>query len=1221
MATRKLLICTSALLLLCFTFLLSGCGGTSHPSEETPPPSQATAAPTIASISPASVTAGSVPLALHVTGTGFVSGSVISFNGTSLQTTYVSSTQLSASVPASLLATSGSFSVAVVNPDGQKSGGSSGGSGSTFSVDNGQPTITALTPGSIPAGSAATDVVVAGTNFISSSIASFGGSPRPTKIQGATQLTVSLTASDLTTARTVDIVVTNPAPGGGTSAPSPLTITTPLPPAPVLTSLSPSSAVVGSPDTTVILTGRDFTPHSQVVGFELTSAYVSPTTMTATIPAYYLSTTNTFQISVFDSGRQSNSLSFAVVNPVPVLSSISPSTVTAGAPDFNLVLQASGIVYGSQIMVNGTPRETFTGNGGIAIRISASEVAEPGSLDISIVNPAPGGGTSATLKLSVIAGENRIRTVPLQANALTWDPKQQRIYAAVSASAKSNASSVVAIDPATGAIVASQQMSAEPTLLSITDDQQFLYVGMKASAAIARLKLPSLAPDIQWNAGVPWPGTSSGLTDLQAAPGLPHTVAAAQQQDSAGTKVLAIYDDGVMRPLAASAPACCQVTVDRIQWGADASIVYGSTTVVSGGNELTFSIDASGSTFKSSRPGILAEFSPFFYDRPTGQIDDPAGDVIDPATGRLLAKYAGVQLYGGFAIDSTLHRAYYMSGNFNVQYPQDALGTQIDIFDQNQHNFLNALYLDTDFFTTGNGNGSLIRWGAAGLAFTGGSTICIIDGPFVAPGTAPTSKTGGYANPAPVLSSLSPESVPAGSPDTVITLSGQSFTPSTLITWSGNIVASTLVNSTTMQVTLPAASLTTPGAGLMVAANDPNDAQSNPLGFTVTPNLGTGMQLRAINVSGSDLVWNGAAGLLYASVPATDLLHGNTIASIDPVAGVLRSVVPTASDPFTLAISQDNQLLYAGFAGTTSIQRYALPAMTPDITIPLGVGDTAGYAAGSALSCGYAVSMKVAPGSPQTIAVTQGNREIDVIGCGPVAIFDGAMPRSQTLFGFATSPADFSNLVWGKNDSTLYAQSSNEIDVQYISILDVAPSGVTLNQTFSNDNYLGWRPHFDAGTGLIYSDGGAVTDPGSGLMVGNFMASGLMVPDSKLGRAYFLGRDTEDTNTAANSNALPYTLQIYDLKTFTLLDSIKIPSVIGFPEQMVRWGTDGIAFTTGGGFDIDTFLPGMTYIVSGVRITGAGGTNPSISQQADHVQMTWQPGARPHKQNLQSSAF
>ena len=260
MATRKLLICTSALLLLCFTFLLSGCGGTSHPSEETPPPSQATAAPTIASISPASVTAGSVPLALHVTGTGFVSGSVISFNGTSLQTTYVSSTQLSASVPASLLATSGSFSVAVVNPDGQKSGGSSGGSGSTFSVDNGQPTITALTPGAIPAGSAATDVVVAGTNFISSSIASFGGSPRPTKIQGATQLTVSLTASDLTTARTVDIVVTNPAPGGGTSAPSPLTITTPLPPAPVLTSLSPSSAVVGSPDTTVILTGRASRP-------------------------------------------------------------------------------------------------------------------------------------------------------------------------------------------------------------------------------------------------------------------------------------------------------------------------------------------------------------------------------------------------------------------------------------------------------------------------------------------------------------------------------------------------------------------------------------------------------------------------------------------------------------------------------------------------------------------------------------------------------------------------------------------------------------------------------------------------------------------------------------------------------------------------------------------------------------------------------------------------
>jgi hypothetical protein len=62
-----------------------------------------------------------------------------------------------------------------------------------------------------------------------------------------------------------------------------------------------------------------------------------------------------------------------------------------------------------------------------------------------------------------------------------------------------------------------------------------------------------------------------------------------------------------------------------------------------------------------------------------------------------------------------------------------------------------------------------------------------------------------------------------------------------------------------------------------------------------------------------------------------------------------------------------------------------------------------------------------------------------------------------------------------------------------------------------------------------------------------------MVPDSKLGRAYFLGQTPSETTSNAQTSTA-FTLQIYDLRTRALLDSIVIPNVIGYPNQTVRLG-------------------------------------------------------------------
>jgi 6-phosphogluconolactonase (cycloisomerase 2 family) len=77
------------------------------------------------------------------------------------------------------------------------------------------PTITSISPTSATAGGAAFTLTVNGTNFVSGSTVNFNGSARTTTFVGATQLTASILASDIATAGSFNVTVTNP--GGGTS--------------------------------------------------------------------------------------------------------------------------------------------------------------------------------------------------------------------------------------------------------------------------------------------------------------------------------------------------------------------------------------------------------------------------------------------------------------------------------------------------------------------------------------------------------------------------------------------------------------------------------------------------------------------------------------------------------------------------------------------------------------------------------------------------------------------------------------------------------------------------------------------------------------------------------------------------------------------------------------------------------------------------------------------
>ena len=86
-------------------------------------------------LSPNTVGAGSSAFTLTVTGSGFVNNSVIFWNGAPLTTTYTSSSQLAAVVPAANIATTGAASVTVFSP------GPGGGTSASLSF-----TISTATP-------------------------------------------------------------------------------------------------------------------------------------------------------------------------------------------------------------------------------------------------------------------------------------------------------------------------------------------------------------------------------------------------------------------------------------------------------------------------------------------------------------------------------------------------------------------------------------------------------------------------------------------------------------------------------------------------------------------------------------------------------------------------------------------------------------------------------------------------------------------------------------------------------------------------------------------------------------------------------------------------------------------------------------------------------------------------------------------------------------------
>jgi 6-phosphogluconolactonase (cycloisomerase 2 family) len=207
---------------------LAGCGGGSKSLGNQPPPPT----PTITTISPNSAVAGGAAFTLTINGTNFVASSMVNFGGAAPTATFVNSTQLTAAIPASSIASTGMLAVTVTNP--APGGGTS--NPMNFTITSGGnslvPTINSLIPSCVPAGEQFINAVndqltITGLNFVATSVVRWNGTDRPTTLDPNSVnkiLSAQISASDIAAAGTATVTVFNPAPGGGTS--NSLTFTT-----------------------------------------------------------------------------------------------------------------------------------------------------------------------------------------------------------------------------------------------------------------------------------------------------------------------------------------------------------------------------------------------------------------------------------------------------------------------------------------------------------------------------------------------------------------------------------------------------------------------------------------------------------------------------------------------------------------------------------------------------------------------------------------------------------------------------------------------------------------------------------------------------------------------------------------------------------------------------------------------------------------------------------
>jgi len=670
---------------------------------------------------------------------------------------------------------------------------------------NPQPVANALSPVGVAAGAAAFVLDVQGSNFVAGSTVNWNGSLRPTSFVSGSELRATISASDVAAAQIATITVNSPAPGGGSSAP--LAFTVGGNPVPQLLGVLPTTVQANGAGFTLSVTGNGFVPGSMIEanGFSLATFFDDSGHLHAPLFVPTVRGPNTITvINPAPSGGVSNPhiLNVTSNNPIPSVFSISPESAAAGTSGLAVMVSGFNFTPDSTASWNGSALGTsFVSSFQLQVTIPASLLGTLGTGHFVVSNPAPGGGSSNETLFPVY--------LPLPfANDMVYEPFTRRLYLAMS-DFNGTGPTMLSVDPATGTQGNPIPLPGNPEALAESDDGQFIYIGFNPQPLIARFNVATQSLDSQFT-----PACSFAFS-LAVMPGHPHTIAAACNGATG------IYDDGILRPATFSA------TNGIIAFGSDSTLFMNSLGEP-GSNVLRLAVDANGVTLDAAGNGAAPPIFALGLETGFGEVITPDGQIIDPNSLNIIGSLTGQSPDGLISAqpDESVGRIFGGSHTFFGFVNSTAYA-----FDPFHYQPLASLNMPGPF-----GSVSvlprLFRWGQDGVAFQGqeglfGQTnLYSVESPtFVLPQTL-------ASNPAPAISSLSPATAAAGSPNLRLQVNGSNFARGAIVKLNGWFRETAYVSATELIADVPASDLAKPGL-LAIAVENPLPGGGNSEALTV----------------------------------------------------------------------------------------------------------------------------------------------------------------------------------------------------------------------------------------------------------------------------------------------------------------------------------------------------------------------------------------------------
>jgi len=411
------------------------------------------AKPAVTWIQPPQVPQGSAETVLSLTGTNFAQGSVAYWKSvaTPLPTVYQAADKLQVTVQAPLLVSNGNIPIFVKNPDGTQS------ASYTFQVtyvqQNPQPKITSLQPNAVTAGATDTQVSVLGSGFVKASMGTLGEQGLATQYVSASKLLVVVPAGYLTTAKTLQIQVFNPEPGGGYSLPANLLVqgggdidagSTDTAGGSdagadavgtdggvadtggiyefLVFATDPKALMQFSGDSSLALNGAGFQQGCQVVASTatgpqtLTASWTSANQVVATVPAALLTEPGDLVLVVKNPDGKSTAPVMvkvqAAIDPpwgTPTLQALTPASTSVDAAEQILTVKGQFLAGTAQVFFDGKPLQTVWKSGWqLDAILPTSAHPSQGQVDVYVQNPVAAGGKSAALPFAVTGPGNPV---------------------------------------------------------------------------------------------------------------------------------------------------------------------------------------------------------------------------------------------------------------------------------------------------------------------------------------------------------------------------------------------------------------------------------------------------------------------------------------------------------------------------------------------------------------------------------------------------------------------------------------------------------------------------------------------------------------------------------------------------------------------------------------------------------------------------------------------